>query len=75
MFAKLKALLRKAEERTIDDLWARIGTLLAEISTQECAKLLRQCRPRRHLIGRHPKERISNLQAEVWAHWNANHLT
>jgi transposase len=37
MFAKLKALLRKAKERTVDDLWARIGTLLAEISAQECA--------------------------------------
>jgi transposase len=37
MFAKLKALLRKAKERTVDDLWARIGTLLAEVSAQECA--------------------------------------
>jgi len=37
MFAKLKALLRKAKERTIDDLWARIGTLLDEVSAQECA--------------------------------------
>ncbi len=37
MFAKLKALLPKAKDRTIDDLWARIGTLLAEVSAQECA--------------------------------------
>ncbi len=37
MFAKLKALLRKAKERTIDDLWARIGKLLAEFSAEECA--------------------------------------
>jgi transposase len=37
MFAKLKALLRKAKERTVDNLWARIGTLLDEVSAQECA--------------------------------------
>lgn len=34
MFGKLKALLYKAKERTIDDLWARIGTLLDAVSAQ-----------------------------------------
>jgi transposase len=36
LFAKLKALLRKAAERTVDSLWRRIGTLLDEITPQEC---------------------------------------
>ena len=37
MFAKLKALLRKAAERTIDNLWDRIGKILDEFSPHECA--------------------------------------
>lgn len=37
VFAKPKALLRNAEARTIDDLWARIATALAERSARECA--------------------------------------
>lgn len=41
MFAKLKALLRKAKERTIDALWDRIGTVLSEFTPQECANYLR----------------------------------
>lgn len=40
VFAKLKALLRKAKERTIDDLWDRIGKLLGEFSAKECANYL-----------------------------------
>ena len=40
VFAKLKALLRKAKERTIDDLWDRIGELLDEFSAAECANYL-----------------------------------
>jgi transposase len=36
-FFKLKALLRKAAERTVDALWDRIGALLKEFSPQECA--------------------------------------
>lgn len=40
VFAKLKALLRKAKERTIDDLWDRIGKLLDEFSAIECANYL-----------------------------------
>lgn len=36
MFAKIKAWLRQAEERTIDALWQRIGTILDAISEQEC---------------------------------------
>jgi transposase len=35
-FAKLKALLRKAAKRTVDSLWAAIGSLLDAFSTQEC---------------------------------------
>ena len=36
-FAKLKALLRKAAERTVEGLWATIGTLLDAFSPAECA--------------------------------------
>jgi transposase len=36
-FAKLKALLRKAAERTVEGLWRTIGTLLDQFSPQECA--------------------------------------
>ena len=39
--AKLKALLRKAAERSIDALWNRIGTALAEFTPQECVAYLR----------------------------------
>jgi len=38
-FSKLKALLRKAAERTVDALWDRIGALLKEYSSAECANL------------------------------------
>jgi transposase len=36
-FAKLKALLRKAAERTIDGLWRTIGRLFDAFTPQECA--------------------------------------
>lgn len=36
-FAKLKALLRKAAERTIDGLWIAIGRLLDLFTPRECA--------------------------------------
>ena len=36
-FSKLKALLRKAAERTIDGLWNRIGVLLPAFTPHECA--------------------------------------
>jgi transposase len=41
VFAKLKILLRKAEERTIDGVWRRIGDLLQHFTPQECANYLR----------------------------------
>lgn len=37
VFAKLKTLLRKAEERTIEAVWRRIGTLLDRFPPDECA--------------------------------------
>ena len=36
-FAKLKALLRKAAERTVDGLWNAIGRLVEVFTPQECA--------------------------------------
>ncbi len=41
MFAKLKALLRKAAVRTIDKLWDKIGELLDCFSANECANYMR----------------------------------
>ena len=40
-FAKLKALLRRAAERTVPGLWAAIGTLLDSFAPQECANYFR----------------------------------
>lgn len=36
-FAKLKTLLRKADERSTEAVWKRIGSLLDEFSSAECA--------------------------------------
>ena len=36
-FARLKALLRKAAERTVDGLWEAIGRIVATFSPPECA--------------------------------------
>ena len=36
-FAKLKALLHKAAERTIEGLWTAIGRFLDAFTPQECA--------------------------------------
>jgi transposase len=37
VFAKLKTLLRKAAERTVEATWKRIGALLTAFTPQECA--------------------------------------
>lgn len=39
-FAKLKAHLRKAAERSVDALWARIGEILRSLKPDECAHYL-----------------------------------
>src|SRR5688500_9412995 len=39
-FAKLKALLRKTAERTVDGLWRTIGRLLDHFPPAECANYL-----------------------------------
>ncbi len=41
MFSKLKRLLRKAEERTVEATWKRIGSLLDRFTSSECANYLR----------------------------------
>ena len=41
MFAKLKTLVRKADERTIEATWKRVGKLLDAFTSQECAAYLR----------------------------------
>ena len=40
-FAKLKALLRKAAERSVDALWNRIGSILSLFPPHECANYFR----------------------------------
>jgi transposase len=41
VFAKLKTLLRKADERTVQATWQRIGRLLDAFSPTECANYLK----------------------------------
>lgn len=41
LFAKLKALLRKAAERSVDALWNRIAALLSVFTSEECANYFR----------------------------------
>jgi transposase len=40
VFSKLKALLRKADERSVEATWKRIGSLLDAFSPAECANYL-----------------------------------
>ena len=40
VFAKLKTLLRKAEERSVEATWKRIGSLLDTFPPTECANYL-----------------------------------
>jgi transposase len=41
VFAKLKTLLRKAAERSVEATWKRIGALLQCFTPAECANYLR----------------------------------
>ena len=41
VFAKMKALLRRADARTLDDTWRQIGALLALFTPTECANYFR----------------------------------
>ena len=43
VFAKLKALLRTAAERTVEGLWALLGRLLDAFTPQECVNYFRHC--------------------------------
>jgi transposase len=43
LFAKLKALLRKAAARTKEALWRAIGHILATVPPSECANYLDHC--------------------------------
>ena len=42
-FAKLKALLRKAAQRTVDGLWDAIGRLIDTFTPTECANYFSAC--------------------------------
>ena len=41
VFAKLKAMLRKAATRSLDALWTAVGSLLNRFSARECARYFR----------------------------------
>ena len=41
VFAKLKALFRKADTRTVEEAWRKIGTLLDLFPPEECASYIR----------------------------------
>lgn len=41
VFSNLKAMLRKAQERTVEAVWRRTGTLLPDFSPHECANYFR----------------------------------
>ncbi len=41
VFAKLKALLRKANTRSVEATWKQIGSLLDAFLPHECAKYIR----------------------------------
>ncbi|GGB14127.1 hypothetical protein GCM10011491_47090 [Brucella endophytica] len=41
MFAKLKALVRKADERSVEATWRRVGEVLKAFTHNECAAYLR----------------------------------
>jgi transposase len=43
VFSKLKALLRKYGERTVDALWTRLGKLLDSFTKNECKNYFRHC--------------------------------
>jgi transposase len=43
LFAKLKALLRKADARTKEVLWTTIGDLLDSFPAEECRNYIRHC--------------------------------
>jgi transposase len=52
LFAKLKALLREAAERSVDALWKRIADLLDASHPMNAPKLLPQCRLRFMINGK-----------------------
>ena len=43
VFAKLKALLRKYRERTIEALWKRLGEIIDLVTAEESRNFLRHC--------------------------------
>ncbi len=43
VFAKLKALIRRAAPRTVEALWNLLGHLLDAFSASECRRYLRHC--------------------------------
>ena len=47
-FSKLKGLLRRAAERTVDGLWSAVGRVLGCFTPRECRNYFRHCGYRGH---------------------------
>ena len=43
VFAKLKALLRKYRERTLEALWKRLDSLIELVTLDECRNFIQHC--------------------------------
>jgi len=43
VFAKTKALLRKAAIRTVDALWRALGKISQSLTREECVNYFRHC--------------------------------
>jgi len=60
VFAKLKTLLRKADQRTVEATWRRIGSLLDCFTPNECANYLKT----RAML--HPNGSRSRVGGRLW---------
>ena len=63
-FAKLKALLRKAAERSIDALWTTIGRLLRRLHANRMRQLLQSRRLRAGIRGNRSKAETKAQRVE-----------
>jgi transposase len=43
VFAKVKSILRKKAERTVEGLWSLLGQVIDEFSAEECLRYFRHC--------------------------------
>jgi hypothetical protein len=65
VFAKLKILLRKAAERTVETTWRRIGSLLNRFTPHECANYIQNagCRSLNGKRSSAPRDRLAKCRS------------